>query len=184
MEAVSAGLGVGRVVELPRPRDRPLRRLRHHRRRGRRAAPPAADRAGGRFRPQARGIAFIAGLLAPAALAAAGPALPRLVEGRGGQGVRGRRRPDRASHADAGAGIDQHSFVFNGVEMPLRPNIGLYTQPITLVGLPVVAAPVQLPGGLPTAVQLIGRPGSKRPCCASRGNSNDARPCRTLHPIT
>jgi AtzE family amidohydrolase len=57
--------------------------------------------------------------------------------------------------------LDQQSFVFDGEEMALRPNIGLFTQPITLVGLPVVAAPVHVPGQLPTAVQLIGRPGSE-----------------------
>ncbi|MEM1433507.1 MAG: AtzE family amidohydrolase, partial [Pseudomonadota bacterium] len=50
----------------------------------------------------------------------------------------------------------------SGRRLPLRPNIGLFTQPITLVGLPVVAAPVHAPGVLPTAVQLIGRPGSER----------------------
>ncbi|MGB3929072.1 MAG: AtzE family amidohydrolase [Sphingobium sp.] len=57
--------------------------------------------------------------------------------------------------------LDQTSFVHDGVELPLRPNIGLWTQPITLVGLPVVAAPVHLPGRLPLAVQLIGKPGSE-----------------------
>jgi aspartyl-tRNA(Asn)/glutamyl-tRNA(Gln) amidotransferase subunit A len=57
--------------------------------------------------------------------------------------------------------LDQMSFVHDGVEMALRPNIGLWTQPITLVGLPVVAAPVHAPGRLPLAVQLIGRPGSE-----------------------
>jgi AtzE family amidohydrolase len=57
--------------------------------------------------------------------------------------------------------LDQLSFIHDGVEMALRPNIGLWTQPITLVGLPVVAAPIHLPGRLPLAVQLIGRPGSE-----------------------
>lgn len=57
--------------------------------------------------------------------------------------------------------LDQTSFHHNGAEYPLRPNIGLWTQPITLVGLPVVAAPVHLPGRLPLAVQIIGKPGSE-----------------------
>lgn len=57
--------------------------------------------------------------------------------------------------------LDQTSFVHNGVELPLRPNIGLFTQPITLIGLPVVAAPVHLPGRLPLAIQLIGKPDSE-----------------------
>lgn len=57
--------------------------------------------------------------------------------------------------------LDQLSFIHNGEEIALRPNIGLWTQPITLVGLPVVAAPVHLPGKLPLAVQIIGKPGSE-----------------------
>jgi aspartyl-tRNA(Asn)/glutamyl-tRNA(Gln) amidotransferase subunit A len=41
--------------------------------------------------------------------------------------------------------------------MPLRPNIGIYTQPISFIGLPVVAAPVPLEP-LPIAVQIIAAP--------------------------
>jgi aspartyl-tRNA(Asn)/glutamyl-tRNA(Gln) amidotransferase subunit A len=41
--------------------------------------------------------------------------------------------------------------------MPARPNIGLYTQPISFAGLPVVAVPVWLPAArLPIGVQVIG----------------------------
>ncbi len=40
--------------------------------------------------------------------------------------------------------IGQQTFVLDGVEMPLRPNIGVYTQPISFIGLPVVAAPIPL----------------------------------------
>ena len=54
--------------------------------------------------------------------------------------------------------LDQQTLTFKGRELPLRPNIGVFTQPITLVGLPVVAAPVHLPGELPVAVQLVGAP--------------------------
>jgi len=54
--------------------------------------------------------------------------------------------------------IGQKTFVLNGLEMPVRPNIGIYTQPISFIGLPVVAVPVPLPGGLPIAVQVIAAP--------------------------
>ncbi len=57
--------------------------------------------------------------------------------------------------------LDQPTFLFGGEEIPLRPNIGVFTQPITLIGLPVVAVPVQIPGNLPTAIQLIGKPYSE-----------------------
>jgi aspartyl-tRNA(Asn)/glutamyl-tRNA(Gln) amidotransferase subunit A len=83
------------------------------------------------------------------------------VEGAGGQGVRGRRRADRAGDPADAPTLDQQTFPFDGGELPVRANVGLYTQPITFVGLPVVAAPLQNPGGLPLAVQLIGRPGGE-----------------------
>jgi aspartyl-tRNA(Asn)/glutamyl-tRNA(Gln) amidotransferase subunit A len=54
--------------------------------------------------------------------------------------------------------IGQKTFVLDGVEMPLRPNIGIYTQPISFIGLPVVAMPVVLGGGLPIGVQIITAP--------------------------
>jgi AtzE family amidohydrolase len=53
--------------------------------------------------------------------------------------------------------IGQQNFVLDGVEMPLRPNMGLYTQPISFIGLPVVAVPVPL-SPLPIAVQVIAAP--------------------------
>ena len=33
--------------------------------------------------------------------------------------------------------IGQKTFVLDGVELPVRPNIGIYTQPISFIGLPV-----------------------------------------------
>ena len=54
--------------------------------------------------------------------------------------------------------IGQKTFMLNGQEVPLRPNIGIYTQPISFIGLPVVAVPVPQPDGLPIAVQIIAAP--------------------------
>jgi aspartyl-tRNA(Asn)/glutamyl-tRNA(Gln) amidotransferase subunit A len=49
------------------------------------------------------------------------------------------------------------TITLDGATMPARPNIGLYTQPISFGGLPVVAVPVWLPGAkLPIGVQVIG----------------------------
>ena len=53
--------------------------------------------------------------------------------------------------------IGQVSFVLDGVEMPVRPNIGIHTQPISFIGLPVVAVPVPL-DPMPIGVQLIAPP--------------------------
>ena len=46
----------------------------------------------------------------------------------------------------------------DGRAVPLRPNIGIYTQPISFIGLPVVAVPLTRPGGMPIAVQIIAAP--------------------------
>jgi AtzE family amidohydrolase len=53
--------------------------------------------------------------------------------------------------------LGQQTFMLDGVEFPLRPNVGIYTQPISFIGLPVVAAPVPL-SPLPIAVQIIAAP--------------------------
>jgi aspartyl-tRNA(Asn)/glutamyl-tRNA(Gln) amidotransferase subunit A len=39
----------------------------------------------------------------------------------------------------------------------VRPNLGIYTQPISFIGLPVVAVPVPLKP-LPIAVQIVAAP--------------------------
>jgi aspartyl-tRNA(Asn)/glutamyl-tRNA(Gln) amidotransferase subunit A len=53
--------------------------------------------------------------------------------------------------------LGQTTFVLDGVELPVRANIGLHTQPISFVGLPVVAVPVPL-GPMPIGVQIIAAP--------------------------
>jgi 1-carboxybiuret hydrolase len=54
--------------------------------------------------------------------------------------------------------IGQQTMTLEGVQMPVRPNLGIFTQPISFVGLPVVAAPVHSVGPLPIGVQLIAAP--------------------------
>jgi len=54
--------------------------------------------------------------------------------------------------------IGQKTFVLGGQEMLLRPNIGVFTQPISFIGLPVAAVPVWPDAGLPVAVQVIAPP--------------------------
>ena len=53
--------------------------------------------------------------------------------------------------------IGQQTFVIDRVEMLVRPNIGLYTQPVSFIGLPVVAVPVPLQP-MPIGVQIIAAP--------------------------
>ncbi|HVY49992.1 MAG TPA: AtzE family amidohydrolase [Devosia sp.] len=55
--------------------------------------------------------------------------------------------------------LGQKTASFGGVEMPIRPNLGIFTQPFSFVGLPVVAAPIAPPGdALPLGVQAIAAP--------------------------
>jgi aspartyl-tRNA(Asn)/glutamyl-tRNA(Gln) amidotransferase subunit A len=49
------------------------------------------------------------------------------------------------------------NFTLDGVEMPVRANIGIHTQPISFIGLPVVAVPVPLEP-MPIGVQIITAP--------------------------
>jgi aspartyl-tRNA(Asn)/glutamyl-tRNA(Gln) amidotransferase subunit A len=53
--------------------------------------------------------------------------------------------------------LGQQTFVLDGVELPVRANIGIHTQPISFIGLPVVAAPVPLQP-MPIGVQIIAAP--------------------------
>jgi aspartyl-tRNA(Asn)/glutamyl-tRNA(Gln) amidotransferase subunit A len=53
--------------------------------------------------------------------------------------------------------LGQATFVLDGVELPVRANIGLHTQPISFIGLPVAAVPVPLEP-MPIGVQIIAAP--------------------------
>jgi AtzE family amidohydrolase len=52
--------------------------------------------------------------------------------------------------------IGQTMLKIDGQDVSLRPNLGLYTQPLSFIGLPIVSVPVQTPGQLPVGVQVIG----------------------------
>jgi len=54
--------------------------------------------------------------------------------------------------------LGQTMMTLDGVELAVRANLGIYTQPISFIGLPVAVAPLQRPGGLPIGVQLIAKP--------------------------
>jgi 1-carboxybiuret hydrolase len=53
--------------------------------------------------------------------------------------------------------IGQQTFKVADEELPVRANLGLYTQPISFIGLPVVTVPVPLTP-LPIGVQIIAAP--------------------------
>src|SRR3982075_4172477 len=53
--------------------------------------------------------------------------------------------------------LGQQTFVLDGVELPVRANTGIHPQPISFIGLPVVAVPVPLQP-MPIGVQIIAAP--------------------------
>jgi len=57
--------------------------------------------------------------------------------------------------------IGQDSMQVGQAHIPVRANLGIYTQPISFIGLPVISVPVHVPGELPLGVQIIGKPWSE-----------------------
>ena len=80
--------------------------------------------------------------------------------------------------------IGQQTFMLDGVELPVRPNMGIYTQPISFIGLPVVAVPVPLSSRCRSRCRSSPRPGARISPCASRMRWNrwarSRRPDRTF----
>ena len=55
--------------------------------------------------------------------------------------------------------LGQKTFVFDGKEIPVRAHLGIYAQPISFIGLPVVTVPLKRPPGeLPIGLQIIAAP--------------------------
>jgi AtzE family amidohydrolase len=54
--------------------------------------------------------------------------------------------------------IGQETLELHGHSYPARPSIGLLTQPLSCIGLPIVCVPVCRAGALPIGVQIIAAP--------------------------
>jgi len=54
--------------------------------------------------------------------------------------------------------IGQETLALDGVSYPVRPSLGLLTQPLSCIGLPIVCVPVCRAGALPIGVQIIAPP--------------------------
>jgi len=54
--------------------------------------------------------------------------------------------------------IGQQTMILDGEEIFVRPHLGLFTQPLSFIGLPVLSVPIQGPNALPLGVQLIAAP--------------------------
>jgi Asp-tRNA(Asn)/Glu-tRNA(Gln) amidotransferase A subunit family amidase len=63
--------------------------------------------------------------------------------------------------------IGTETLAVNGQSVPARASLGLLTQPISCIGLPVCTAPLWPGDGLPMGVQLIGAPWREDLCLAA-----------------
>jgi len=55
--------------------------------------------------------------------------------------------------------IGEPTMLVDGEAVSVRKNLGAYTQPVSFIGLPVLAAPLNRPGRLPIGIQIIGNLG-------------------------
>lgn len=54
--------------------------------------------------------------------------------------------------------IGQKTLTIGGVDMLARAHIGIYTQPLSFVGLPIMTAPIPQAEGLPIGIQIVAAP--------------------------
>lgn len=54
--------------------------------------------------------------------------------------------------------IGQETIEIDGIAVATRPYLGVYTQPLSFIGLPIVAAPLRAAGALPIGVQIVAAP--------------------------
>lgn len=57
--------------------------------------------------------------------------------------------------------IGQETIHINGQDLPTRASMGMLTQPISFLGLPVCSVPLLTASGLPIGLQLIAAPGNE-----------------------
>jgi len=60
--------------------------------------------------------------------------------------------------------LGTETLSFDGMSMPARPNVGIFTQPISFAGVPVAAVPIAVGGPLPVGVQVIAAPWCEPVC--------------------
>ncbi|MCX8959231.1 AtzE family amidohydrolase [Erwinia psidii] len=60
--------------------------------------------------------------------------------------------------------IGQQTMHINGTDLPIRASMGMLTQPISFLGLPVTTVPLQTASGLPIGLQLIAAPFREDAC--------------------
>ncbi|MGA0608486.1 AtzE family amidohydrolase [Phenylobacterium sp. VNQ135] len=78
--------------------------------------------------------------------------------------------------------IGQAMIEIDGRPMNARANLGLYTQPLSLAGLPVLTAPLRRPGRLPLGLQLVAAPAREAALFAAAARLDAAGVTGITHP--
>ncbi len=157
IDRVAAALGANRDIDIPASRTRARGGFHYHRQR--RRQPASATAAQPRQRLRSGGARPAAGRRDGAGCAdREGAKIPPLVSRASAGAVRRKSTPSWRRRRRAPAPlIGQQTFMHGDAELPVRANLGIYTQPISFIGLPVVAVPVPLTP-LPIGVQIITAP--------------------------
>lgn len=101
---------------------------------------------------------LLAGLLVPASLLLQAQRFRRRFENAARQVFRDFDVLIAPATPSAALKVGQTLFELGGRQVNARAHIGVFTQPLSFIGLPVVVAPVPRPGRLPIGVQLIAAP--------------------------
>ncbi|MDN8616397.1 AtzE family amidohydrolase [Variovorax ginsengisoli] len=158
VDAVAQALGASRTVELPMVEAGRAAAFLITNSEGAALHLPDLRRRAQDFEPLSRDR-FLAGALLPAAWVARAQRVRRLYAE---QVARVFEQYDvllAAATPSAATPIGAEFFEINGHRLPVRPNMGLLTQPISCIGLPVCAVPVWgAHPDLPIGVQVIAAP--------------------------
>ncbi|MDM0067324.1 AtzE family amidohydrolase [Variovorax sp. J31P207] len=158
VDAVAQALGASRTVELPMVEAGRAAAFLITNSEGAALHLPDLRRRAPDFEPLSRDR-FLAGALLPAAWVARAQRVRRLYAE---QVARVFEQYDvllAAATPSAATPIGAEFFEINGHRLPVRPNMGLLTQPISCIGLPVCAVPVWgAHPDLPIGVQVIAAP--------------------------
>ncbi|MBM3071242.1 AtzE family amidohydrolase [Enterobacter sp. RHBSTW-00994] len=81
--------------------------------------------------------------------------------------------------------IGEQTMEINGQSLPVRASMGMLTQPISFLGLPVTTVPLRTSEGLPIGLQLIAAPFNEQACLRvarvlEESGITDARPAEMV----
>jgi aspartyl-tRNA(Asn)/glutamyl-tRNA(Gln) amidotransferase subunit A len=80
----------------------------------------------------------------------------------------------------------EQTMEINGQPLPIRASMGMLTQPISFLGLPVTTVPLRTAQGAPIGLQLIAAPFNEQACLRvarvlEESGITDARPAEVAH---